>query len=174
MTIHDFDMARYLVDSPVIEVYAVGGVLVDEKIGSEAGDIDTAVITLRYANGDMARMSRARCACGRGLPLLASVEGRVLDAIRTPAGHLLPGVFFPHMLKDVPGLERFQLVQKRLDRLELSIVRGPAFDDASLAYIRREVHKVLGDSIELNCQFLDDIPLTPSGKRRVTVSELQP
>jgi phenylacetate-CoA ligase len=157
---------------------------------TEAGDTSSAMNTVgevlitdlfnygmpfvRYANGDMARMSGERCACGRGLPLLASVEGRVVDAIRTPAGHLLPGVFFPHMLKDVPGLERFQLVQKRLDYLELSIVRGPAFDDASLAYIRREVRKVLGDSIELNCRFLDDIPLTPSGKRRVTVSELQP
>jgi phenylacetate-CoA ligase len=65
-------------------------------------------------------------------------------------------------------------VQKRLDCLELSIVRGPAFDDASMAYIRREVRKVLGDSIELNCHFTDDIPLTPSGKQRVTISELQP
>lgn len=129
---------------------------------------------LRYANGDMATASSARCACGRGLPLLARVDGRVLDAIRTPAGHVLPGEFFPHMLKDVPGLERFRLVQRQLDRLDLSIVRGPGFDDASLAYIRREVNKVLGDSIELRCNFVDEIPLTPSGKLRVTVSELPP
>ena len=129
---------------------------------------------LRYANGDMATASSARCACGRGLPLLARVDGRVLDAIRTPAGHVLPGEFFPHMLKDVPGLERFRLVQRQLDRLDLSIVRGPGFDDASLAYIRREVNKVLGDSIELRCDFVDEIPLTPSGKLRVTVSELPP
>jgi phenylacetate-CoA ligase len=78
------------------------------------------------------------------------------------------------MLKDVPGLERFRLVQRQLDRLDLSIVRGPGFDDASLAYIRREVNKVLGDSIELRCDFVDEIPLTPSGKLRVTVSELPP
>jgi phenylacetate-CoA ligase len=129
---------------------------------------------LRYANGDMATASSTRCACGRGLPLLARVDGRVLDAIRTPAGHVLPGEFFPHMLKDVPGLERFRLVQRQLDRLDLSIVRGPGFDDASLAYIRREVNKVLGDSIELRCDFVDEIPLTPSGKLRVTVSELPP
>jgi myo-inositol 2-dehydrogenase/D-chiro-inositol 1-dehydrogenase len=60
MTIHDFDMARYLVNSPVIEVYAAGGVLVDEKIGSEAGDIDTAVITLRYANGAICTIDNCR------------------------------------------------------------------------------------------------------------------
>ena len=127
---------------------------------------------VRYANGDMATASAARCPCGRGLPLLSRVDGRVLDAIRTPAGHVLPGEFFPHMLKDVNGLERFQLVQRRLDQLDLAIVRGAGFDDASLAYIRREVAKVLGDSVELHCHFVDDIPLTRSGKLRVTVSEL--
>ena len=127
---------------------------------------------IRYINGDMATPATARCACGRGLPMLASVDGRKLDAIRTPAGHLLPGEFFPHMLKDVPGLARFQLVQRRLDRLDLSIVRGRDFEDASLDYIRAEVAKVLGDSAELHCHFVDDIPLTRSGKLRVTVSEL--
>jgi phenylacetate-CoA ligase len=127
---------------------------------------------IRYVNGDMATHATSRCPCGRGLPMLASVDGRKLDAIRTPAGHILPGEFFPHMLKDVPGLARFQLVQRRLDRLDLSIVRGRGFDDASLDYIRREVTKVLGDSAELHCHFVDDIPLTRSGKLRVTVSEL--
>jgi phenylacetate-CoA ligase len=127
---------------------------------------------IRYVNGDMATYAASTCACGRGLPMLASVDGRKLDAIRTPAGHILPGEFFPHMLKDVPGLARFQLVQRRLDRLDLSIVRGRGFEDASLDYIRREVGKVLGDSAELHCHFVDDIPLTRSGKLRVTVSEL--
>jgi len=122
----------------------------------------------------MATASTARCGCGRGLPLLSRVDGRVLDAIRTPDGHILPGEFFPHMLKDVPGVERFQLVQRQLDRLDLAIVRGDGFDDASLAYIRREVAKVLGASITLDCRFVDDIPLTPSGKRRVTICELPP
>jgi phenylacetate-CoA ligase len=128
---------------------------------------------IRYVNGDMATHASGKpCPCGRGLPMLASVDGRKLDAIRTPAGHVLPGEFFPHMLKDVPGLTRFQLVQRRLDRLDLSIVRGEAFNDQSLDYIRHEVAKVLGESAELHCHFVDDIPLTRSGKLRVTVSEL--
>ena len=50
MTIHDFDMARYLSGSEVVEVFAAGAVMVDPGIG-EAGDIDTAVITLKFANG---------------------------------------------------------------------------------------------------------------------------
>jgi myo-inositol 2-dehydrogenase/D-chiro-inositol 1-dehydrogenase len=58
-TIHDFDMARYLVDSEVEEIYAAGGVMVDPAIG-EAGDIDTTVITLRYANGVVGTIDNSR------------------------------------------------------------------------------------------------------------------
>lgn len=50
MSIHDFDMARFIVGSEVVEVFAQGAVLVDKAIGT-AGDIDTAIITLRFANG---------------------------------------------------------------------------------------------------------------------------
>jgi phenylacetate-CoA ligase len=63
-------------------------------------------------------------------------------------------------------------VQRQLDRLDLSLVRGAGFDESSLSYIRRELAKVVGDSLELRCHFVDEIPLTPSGKWRVCISEL--
>ncbi len=59
MTIHDFDMARYLIGSEVEEVYVAGGVLVDPAIG-EAGDIDTALITLRFENGAIGTIDNSR------------------------------------------------------------------------------------------------------------------
>ncbi|MDY7040200.1 MAG: inositol 2-dehydrogenase [Chloroflexota bacterium] len=59
MTIHDFDMARYLINDEVTEVFAAGGVLVDPAIG-QAGDVDTAVITLRYANGAIGTIDNSR------------------------------------------------------------------------------------------------------------------
>lgn len=59
MTIHDFDMARYLVGSEVVEVYAVGNVLIDPKIG-EAGDFDTAVIILKFEHGATCTIDNSR------------------------------------------------------------------------------------------------------------------
>ncbi|AIF52693.1 inositol 2-dehydrogenase [Pelosinus sp. UFO1] len=59
MTIHDFDMVRYLSGSEVVEVYAVGSVLVDPSIG-KAGDIDTAIITMKLKNGAMAVIDNCR------------------------------------------------------------------------------------------------------------------
>lgn len=59
MTIHDFDMARFLTGSEVVEVFTSAGVMVDPAIG-EAGDVDTAVITLRFANGAIGTIDNCR------------------------------------------------------------------------------------------------------------------
>jgi myo-inositol 2-dehydrogenase/D-chiro-inositol 1-dehydrogenase len=59
MTIHDFDMARFLSGSEVSEVHAYGTVLVDPEIG-KAGDIDTAVISLKFANGALGIIENSR------------------------------------------------------------------------------------------------------------------
>ncbi len=59
MMIHDFDMVRYLSGSEVEEVYAVGAVLVDPEIG-KAGDIDTAIVTLKLKNGALAVIENSR------------------------------------------------------------------------------------------------------------------
>lgn len=58
MTIHDFDMARFLFGD-VTEMYATGGVMVDPAIG-EAGDIDTALITLKFASGAVGSIDNSR------------------------------------------------------------------------------------------------------------------
>lgn len=59
MAIHDFDMARYVMNSEVVEVYAKGKVLVDSRIGDE-GDIDTAITTLTFANGAIGVIDNSR------------------------------------------------------------------------------------------------------------------
>lgn len=59
MTIHDFDMVRYLTSSDVVEVYAAGNCLVNPAI-EEVGDIDTAIITMKLANGAMAVIDNSR------------------------------------------------------------------------------------------------------------------
>src|SRR5260370_22096691 len=59
MTIHDFDMARYLVGSEVTEVYAKAALLVD-WVFENAGDWDTAVVTLTFENGALASIDNSR------------------------------------------------------------------------------------------------------------------
>ena len=59
MTIHDFDMARFIVGSEVTEVYVKSAVLVDEAIG-KAGDVDTAIISLTFANSSIGVIDNSR------------------------------------------------------------------------------------------------------------------
>jgi len=59
MTIHDFDMARFLMGKEVETIYAAAGVMVDPRIG-EAGDVDTAVITLHFAGGSLGVIDNSR------------------------------------------------------------------------------------------------------------------
>jgi myo-inositol 2-dehydrogenase/D-chiro-inositol 1-dehydrogenase len=59
MTIHDFDAARFLIDDEVEEIYTTAGVMVDPEIG-EAGDLDTALIVLRYRSGVIGTIDNIR------------------------------------------------------------------------------------------------------------------
>ncbi len=59
MTIHDFDMARYLLGEDVTEIYATGNVLIDPAIGA-AGDVDTAVVVMQYASGAICTIDNSR------------------------------------------------------------------------------------------------------------------
>ncbi|MDP1876267.1 MAG: inositol 2-dehydrogenase [Actinomycetota bacterium] len=59
MTIHDFDMARFVVGSPVVEVFAKGAALIDPAF-ADAGDVDTAVIVLTHANGALTTIDNSR------------------------------------------------------------------------------------------------------------------
>jgi myo-inositol 2-dehydrogenase / D-chiro-inositol 1-dehydrogenase len=59
MTIHDFDMARYLMGQEVESIFAAAGVMVDPRIG-EAGDVDTAVVTLHFADGSLGVIDNSR------------------------------------------------------------------------------------------------------------------
>ena len=58
-SVHDFDMARYLAGHEIEEVYATGSVMVDERIG-QLGDLDTTMITLRFANGAVGSINNSR------------------------------------------------------------------------------------------------------------------
>lgn len=129
---------------------------------------------VRYRNGDVATLSSELCACGRALPLLMSIEGREVDLIHTADGRILSGLFFPHLMKEFACVREFQLQQKALDELELRLVCRVQLPRADRERITREVLAKVGQDVHLQIDQVESIPLTPSGKRRVTMSDLPP
>lgn len=127
---------------------------------------------IRYINGDQATLSKRQCECGNPLPLIEKIDGRKLDIIKTNSGVELPGEFFPHLLKDFNGIERFQVKQKTLDAIDILYITNEHFTGGELASIDQELQRYTEQSLLINFHKVDEIPLTPSGKHRVTISEL--
>ena len=126
---------------------------------------------VRYRTGDLAVMSASRCECGRSLPLLEKLEGRVQDAIVTAAGRVISGPFFAHMIKDCPDIKAFQIHQLSLDQLLIvAVLVTPTFPSRSR--IERLVRQHVGQDMRIEFDVRSEIPLTRSGKRRVVVSHL--
>jgi phenylacetate-CoA ligase len=154
-------------------------VLDDEGLPTPAGEEGNVVVTdlynygmpfVRYANGDRAVAGWQTCRCGRGLPLLRKVVGRRLDILQTPDGRLVPGEFFPHLLKDYPQVRRFQVIQEKPDHIVVQAVLAPGWGEANRLALGREVAKVLGPDVRFDFQAVDSIPLTGAGKLQVVVN----
>jgi len=128
---------------------------------------------IRYRIGDMAIQSDRVCECGRGLPLLEDVVGRSLDLLITPSGRYVPGEFFPHLMKEFKGVSRFQVIQEKLDRIVIKIIRNDLFKDTDHEKMIAEIRKIFDLSVNIDVQFVNEIPLTKTGKFRVTISKLK-
>lgn len=124
---------------------------------------------LRYEIGDLGNLDTSSCGCGRGLPRLSQIEGRILDALKTADGRVVPGEFFPHLLKEVPEISEYQVIQKSIDRIEIvARISGPV-SERSNALLRSEIGKTFGSQITWEIKPVSSIPRLKSGKHRVTI-----
>jgi phenylacetate-coenzyme A ligase PaaK-like adenylate-forming protein len=128
---------------------------------------------IRYANGDVACYDTEACPCGRGLPLLKYVDGREVDIVHLPDGRRLTGLYFVHFFKDFPYIRYFQVEQPQRDELVVRIVPVNGAASESMRGFEPKLKNDLG-AITLRTEFVDSIPLTPSGKRRIVISRATP
>ena len=91
---------------------------------------------------------------------------------RTPAGHLLPGEYIVYAFLNIPSITRYQVVQRELETLDITLVPGEGFGEPVLEQIRREIAKAVGASVAIRFHIADDIAPSPSGKFRVAICEL--
>lgn len=135
------------------------------------GLVNTSSLFIRYDTGDIGSLSGERCPCGRdNLPVLASLEGRVEDVVRTPEGRELTRL--DKLFTNLAGIDCAQVVQPEPDRL---LIRLMVSVDADRKSIEREI---AGRSVSfvgrmiLEFEYVDEIPREPNGKFRAVVSLL--
>ncbi|MGO9112634.1 MAG: phenylacetate--CoA ligase family protein [Thermoguttaceae bacterium] len=135
--------------------------------------VNRAMPILRYQVGDMGVLSERRCPCGRGLPLLEKIEGRIADYVVTASGELISGISLTeNFAVMVPGIAQLQIVQEEVDRFRFRIVQGPEFGLMSLEIIRTLVAERFGAGVRYDCEYVERIPQEPSGKYRFCISKV--
>lgn len=129
---------------------------------------------IRYRIGDLGSLSESPCPCGRGLPLIRRVEGRILELLHTLDGRTVPGEFFPHLMKDISEINEYQVRQSSREEVVLSVVLGRPLSESSETLLRREMAKVFTPATRVTIKRVESIPQLPSGKRRVAIGLGQP
>jgi len=127
---------------------------------------------VRYRTGDVGSLGGEACPCGRGLPLLSQIEGRTTDFIRAADGTVLHGLALIYVLRELPQVQEFRIVQESLTRLSLQLVAAPEGREALEASITEQFRARLGQSLVVQFDYVGRIPREASGKFRYVVSKL--
>lgn len=152
---------------------------VHEGRPTRAGEVGEIVVThldgygmpmIRYRTGDVGRLKPGRCACGRGLPLMDVVHGRVTDFLRLPDGTIRHALSIIYPLRETAGLRQFRVRQEADYSVIVQVVPRQMNGPSLAAEVVRRVRPVVGEEINLRVEPVDSLPAEASGKYRYVVS----
>jgi phenylacetate-CoA ligase len=117
---------------------------------------------LRFELGDLAEVG-GPAACGRTLPVIERVIGRMRHMLRLPTGE----TFYPaliYMLEGITKIIQFQIVRKAVNLLEMRMVVRAPLDEAEEILLRDRIRERFSYPFEVRFAYVDEIPRAPSGK----------
>ncbi len=135
--------------------------------------LNRAMPLLRYKIGDVATMAKHACSCGRTLPLIHDISGRVADFLVRKDGSVVAGVsLVERTLTKFPGVAQMQIVQEDIDTIRLRIVRDAGYGTATELALIEEFKASVGVHNAVILEFVTAIPQEPSGKFRFAISKV--
>ncbi|MBI5058229.1 phenylacetate--CoA ligase family protein [candidate division KSB1 bacterium] len=128
---------------------------------------------IRYRVGDVASYATATlCACGRGLPLIASVLGRISGFLIGAGGKQIHGEFFSHVFWETPWVKEFQIVQDVPEEIVVNIVPVGPPPGGQLAEITRLMSDRVGPGVRIRVELVTEIPVGALGKRQFVICRI--
>lgn len=128
---------------------------------------------IRYRVEDVGTFTDQPCSCGRGLPILQRLEGRMADFLKLPDGGQVAGIsLIERTLTKVPGIEQMQLVQEDLTGLNINRVKGSDHKPETDRALISELQEVFGDSVSITIHDVSEIPQESSGKYRFAICKV--
>ena len=155
-------------------------VLDDAGAPCRPGDIGRMVLSdlhnfatpmIRYEIGDYAEVGEP-CSCGRGLPVLNRIAGRVRNMLTLPSGDKFWPSFPEDTMMPIAPIRQFQVIQHDLERVEAKLVPGRDLSDDEVANLRTFFAGCLRHDFELDLVFVDEIPRPPGGKYEDFISRV--
>jgi phenylacetate-CoA ligase len=131
---------------------------------------------IRYRIGDMGVWARGECPCGRGLPRLERVSGRVTDFLVGCQGQLVSGVYLAtYVVAQRPSLGQVQIHQDRQGAVLYRIKPGSAFHlEGDLDYLRSATRRYLGEATDVSWEIVPELAVEASGKYLFSRSTVAP
>lgn len=124
---------------------------------------------IRYRIGDRMRLGVGHCPCGREMPIIKEIIGRLEDTVIGKDGREI--VRFHGIFVNLPNLVEAQVIQETLDLLRIKVVTTGKWTEAEEATIRSRVLSQLGEII-VHIEQVDSIPLSSNGKFKAVISKV--
>jgi phenylacetate-CoA ligase len=126
---------------------------------------------IRFRLGDMAVWDPQACPCGREMPVIKEVLGRVEDVVVGPDGRQM--VRFHGIFTDQPHVREGQIIQEALTRIRVKVVPTGVFGPADAQDIINRIQQRLGPQVQVLVEAVDSIPRTKAGKFQAVISLLR-
>ena len=126
---------------------------------------------IRYSTEDIGIPSDDKCSCGRGLPLMKSLEGRTTDIITFNNGITLGGPPLTLIFKEFNIVE-YQLVQEKRDLLVIKIVKDKNYSNIETEHILNIMKYHCGEGVDIKIEFFNEIPRAINSKYRFIISKI--
>tara|TARA_R110000737_G_scaffold231851_2_gene245332 strand:- start:1472 stop:2824 length:1353 start_codon:yes stop_codon:yes gene_type:complete len=146
---------------------------------NEEGEIVVTVLNnfsmplIRYKVGDVGLWSLEKnCACGNNYRKILRITGRTANNFPLKEGGMVSGEYLTLSYNNIPGIVSFQIRQKNYHKIIIYLITDEKYQNSTEDYIRNRMLKLFGSELQLNYQYVDEIPTTSTGKHLFTVSEI--
>lgn len=161
-------------DAGIVEILRPDGSTCDP---GEVGEVIATCLTrsyqllIRYRLGDLAAWDEKPCPCGRSMPVIKEVVGRLEDVVVGPDGRQL--VRFHGIFTHQPHVMEGQIIQESLNQIRVKIVPVEGFSEADKIDVINRVQQRLGNQVKVIVELVPSIERTKSGKFKAVISLIQ-
>jgi phenylacetate-CoA ligase len=132
----------------------------------------TSTPMIRYKVGDICTLSDDRCECGREMPLIKNIDGRLVDFIELPNGQQIPPYTVMSRIQNISGIGRYQIIQETKNKIIARIEKNKDFDQTTIKNLKDACTKLFFSDIQLEIDTFEQFPIDTGKKFRVITSRV--